>query len=436
MRFWVFWFLLFAPLFAEEEIRVELTTAEKLSPLYISRWSSSGFPKSYAEELRSVLEFDLRTCGFCKLMAVSEEMERSLSLADESLAFQKIGGQGAHYVLKGALVDKKLTLSVFSLKAGTLKQFQNIALTGDLASDRRQIHKLSDAIVKLLFNKEGVANSRILYSVQASPQDTKWRSEIWECDFDGKNIRQVTKEESYSITPVLIPSGNGFLYVCYKTGQPKIYRAGLKSRTGERILDIRGNQMLPAISPKRDKMAFICDASGRADLFVQLLGADGTLQGKPSQLFSYPGSTQGSPTFSPDGLKIAFVSDKDGSPRIYLISSTPGVGRAQPVLLTKINRENTCPSWSPDGTKLAYSAKSNGVRQIWIYDFAMREERELTSGPGNKENPVWAPDSLHIVFNSTDPSSSELYIVNLNQSETIKISQGPGKKHYPTWGHR
>jgi len=182
-------------------------------------------------------------------------------------------------------------------------------------------------------------------------------------------------------------------------------------------------------------LAFISDATGRADLFIQKLDASGMLVGKPQQLFSYPGSTQASPTFSPDGSKIAFVSDKDGTPRIYIIpSEITNNKRAKPVLLTKQNKENTCPNWSPDGKKIAYSAKTNGVRQIWIYDFEAEQELQLTTGPGNKENPCWAPDSLHLVFNSTDPDSTELYLVNLNQPEAVQITKGPGKKHYPTWG--
>jgi TolB protein len=130
------------------------------------------------------------------------------------------------------------------------------------------------------------------------------------------------------------------------------------------------------------------------------------------------------------------VSDKDGAPRVYIIPSKQGQRRAEPVLITKQNSESSCPSWSPDGTKLAYSAKTKGVRQIWIYDFESGEERQLTFGPGNKENPCWAPNGLHLVFNSTDASSSELYIVNLNQPEALKITRGSGKKHYPSWGVR
>lgn len=428
-------FLATAPLAAEEEIRVELSTQEKLTPLYLSKWNaSSNLSDAYLQQLRTILQFDLQHSGYTSVLPSDELVEKAVAPHDPALAFQAQNCGAAHHLIKAVVEEKKLSLFVFSTKTGALKQYQNIPLTGELGKDRRQIHKLSDAIVKLLFNAHGAAASTILYSMQLNPNDQKWRAEIWQCDWDGANARQVTQEDNYAITPVAIPGRDSFLYVCYKNGQPKIYVASQKSRTGRRLLDLRGNQLLPAVSPRRDKIAFICDATGRADLFVQAIDVNGTIQGKPVQLYSLPGSTQGSPTFSADGSQVAFVSDKDGSARIYVIPATGDSKRAQPQLISKANRENTCPSWSPDGTKLAYSAKTNGIRQIWIYDFATGQEKQLTSGPGNKENPSWAADSLHLIFNSTDPSSSELYIVNLNQPEAVKISQGPGKKHYPTWG--
>jgi TolB protein len=105
-------------------------------------------------------------------------------------------------------------------------------------------------------------------------------------------------------------------------------------------------------------------------------------------------------------------------------------------LISKANRENTAPCWSPDGTKLAYCSTTQGDRQIWIYDFVKKQERQVTQGPGNKENPTWAPNSLHLLFNSTGAAGSDLYLINLNQKKATKISAGPGEKHYPCWEPR
>lgn len=439
----------FALIAAEDtEIRVHLATSSPLQPTYIGKIQAkdAAFDASYLAQIQNVVVYDLNYNGSTQVLASSSEREQIIQSKDSAVAFNSASwkSQGVVYAISLQVQGRMLNAAIFNAQNGSLKTFSDIPLTGDLNLDRRHIHKLADSIHKTLFNKEGIAYSRILYSYQVkNPRSdgSEWISEIWECDWDGANAKQLTHDGSYSVTPIAIPhnpryNNDRFLYVSYKMGQPKIYLGSLKGGEGKRLIDLRGNQLLPAISLQRDKIAFICDAGGRTDLFMQPLDPQTGDVGKPVQLFSYPRSTQASPTFSPDGSKIAFVSDKDGGMRIYIVPARPTQKRPDAVLLSKQNRENSCPCWSPDGTKLAYSVKTNGIRQIWIYDFATGEETQLTSGAGNKENPYWAPDSKHIVFNSTDNTNSELYIVNLNQPEAVKISRGPGKKHYPTWGAR
>jgi TolB protein len=434
------------PLFAEEgEIRVHLATSSQLHPLYIGKIQAkdSTFDPSYLSQIEGVIHYDLNYNGSTKVVPVSSDKEQIL-LAETPFQASAWKKAGVRYVIRQSVQARVLSVSVFDVELGNLKTCPPLSLTGNLNSDRKLIHSLADAIHKALFSEDGIASTRILYAYQVkNPRSdgSEWISEIWECDWDGALARQLTHDNSYSVTPVAIPhhpsfNNDKFLYVSYKMGQPKIYIGSLKGGEGKRLIDLRGNQLLPAVSLKRDKIAFICDAGGRTDLFLQPLNPATAEAGKPVQLYSYPRSTQASPTFSPDGSKIAFVSDKDGGMRIYIIPASPSQKRPSAQMLSKQNRENSCPCWSPDGTKLAYSAKTNGIRQIWIYDFSTGEETQLTSGAGNKENPCWAPNSKHIVFNSTDNSNSELYIVNLNQPEAVKISRSPGKKHYPTWGAR
>lgn len=429
---------------SKEPIHIELLTKQTLSTGYLSRihCKDQSLDTSYLMQLDMIFEQDLGFSGKLNLLK-REKIKEDLTHSKDSFNKTSWKTQGVMHLVSAQIENMMLEVKAFNVLTGSLKTFTPIKLSGSLAQDKKIIHHLSDGLIKALFDQEGICSTRILYSYQLKTETAgakNWKAEIWECDWDGGNAVQITKDNSYAITPAAIPvlkgGGEKFLYVSYKMGQPKIFIAGLKDGIGKKSIDLRGNQLLPAVSPLRNMIAYICDASGRADLFIQPLNAETGELGQPQQIYSYPNASQASPTFSPDGKKIAFVSDKDGCARIYTINASYNMKRQEAGLVTKLNRENTCPSWSPDGSKLAYSAKVDGVRQIWVYDFETKEEKQLTYGPGHKENPSWAPNSHHIVFNSTDHATSDLYVVNINQPEAIKITKGPGKKHYAAWTTR
>lgn len=444
VSFFLLPFLLFC-----QELEVRLPTRSSLKPLYLSQlhFDTSHPDWRYFEELRSVLAFDLDQNGFCRVLRTDDIHEEKLGFPEVRKSFDSSfwKKEKIPFVCALQIQQNRLSLTVFQTEAGTVKKYADIYLTKRLEEDRRFLHQLADLVQKDLFGVEGIASLQILYSKRMknpAAQSHDWISEIWVCDADGQNERQITHEKSYCLSPAFLPSSPNtdlaFTYVSYKIGQPKIYRATLSQPEGQMLVSLRGNQALPAMNPKGNQIAFITDVAGRPDLFIQNLDAKGNMLGKARQLFSSPRATQASPTFSPNGKQIAFVSDKDGPPRIYVMPVTgpKDTQKPHPRLLTKKNRENTSPAWSPDGTKLAYSAKVEGVRQIWIYDFATEEETALTTGPENKENPCWAPDSLHLIYNTEAEDTCELYLLSIQQPEPVQISKGPGQKRFAAWQPR
>jgi TolB protein len=353
----------------------------------------------------------------------------------------------ALYVVKIQIREKQLEASLLSVSANSLKTFEGFSLSGELSQDRQQLHQLADALVKSLFGTSGIASTHLLYTRKYRIENlNKWNSELWECDYDGANARKVLDDQSgYCVTPIYIPPKPGyqssmFFYVSYRKGQPKIYLGSLISGAGQQLTHLRGNQLMPAISPQRDKIAFISDITGNPDLFLQDFSPEKGPIGKPRQIFTTHQATQGSPTFSPDGKRIAFVSNKDGSPRIYVLDIPPPETKLKDIkarLISRINRESSAPCWSPDGTKLAFCARNGDDRQIWIYDFQRDEEWQLTESGGNKENPSWAPNSLHLFYNSTGKQNAELFLINLNDQRPIKIlDEIRGEKRFPSWEPR
>lgn len=430
---------------AENAFVVSLETEEQLPPLYLSLGlQDSSLTPQQLKELKKVLDFDLGYNGNNSLLPSSGPLDQLLqkgSVTPEGIALLK--ENGAQYAVVASIKGKTLTTQVLNLKKQLTQAAPPITLTGDLSKDRQSLHKLSDAIHLALYKTPGIASSKILYALRTrTGQDSSaWTSDIWECDYDGANTHQITRQNALAVTPNYLPSPQGkttdyFFYVSYVSGQPKIQLAKLSDGKGKPFSKLPGSQLMPALSHQRDKIAFISDTSGRPDLFLQGFDPKTGETSKPQQLFSARNSTQGSPTFSPDGKKIAFVSNKDGSPKIYILPiPAPGADYKDlnPQLISRRNRENSAPNWSPDGKMIAYCALTDGVRQIWIYTVATKEERQLTTGSQNKENPSWALDSLHLVYNSADADKSELYLINLNQPKALHLTSGKGEKRFPSF---
>lgn len=394
--------LLFLPLLlVAEKLEVKLSTKNLLPSVFLS---GSGEKKEISEEIKEVLEFDLKASGVCTVS--SKRANHTFYLQIEAS-------------------KNKFNATVFDAQKEKKREYKNIPFK------RNKIHELADAFQRDLFDQEGIASCKIIYTERTKNRTTselEFLSEVWIADSDGKRARRLTNDQNYCLSPQSFPGmTDAFLYASEKTGQTKIYKSHLQNPKAEILVRLRGNQELPAISKDARQIAFISDVAGRPDLFVQNL-KDGRAVGKPRQLFSMQRATQASPTYSPDGKQIAFVSDKDGPPRIYVIDASSKKNRAR--LLTRKNRENTSPSWSNDGKKLAYSAKVNGVRQIWIYDFITGEETALTQGGQNKENPSWAPNSLHLVYNT---EKGELYTIHLNKKEPILLKKSGKQKRFASW---
>lgn len=425
IRSFCFFFFILTPfLYSKEEWVIHLQKEERLVPVCLLPFEPVGsdFSASYIKALEEVLQFDIDVSGW-------------MTLQKEEALYQlhpRIEGKGFALTVSWGDQQERLEL-------------EKITLTGKLPEDRKLIHQVSDALIRSLFGQEGIASTQILYTLRTI-ENGKEYSEVWEADYDGKNAHLVLgKLSGYCVTPIYIPPKPGsrsgsLLYVSYLTGIPKMYAASLVEGKGKKVSSLSGNQLTPAISRQRDQIAYISDITGNPDLFLQGFSPEKGVLGKPRQLFTAPFATQSSPTFSPEGDRLAFVSSKGGSPRIYIIKiPSPGtpLKEIHPLLITKENRENTAPHWSPDGKKIVYSAMTQGVRQIWVYDVATGKETQVTKGPFHKENPVFAPNSLHVLYNTSEMGTCALYLIHLNRPNPVKIV-GDGKEvrgdaRFPAW---
>ncbi len=134
-----------------------------------------------------------------------------------------------------------------------------------------------------------------------------------------------------------------------------------------------------------------------------------------------------SPTFSPDGSKIAFVSNLTGLPQIWAVSSAGG----WPDLLTSLDDPIGSVRWSPDGEWLAFSLAPGGGmnQQVYIVRPDGTGMKRLTSG-GKETNWLgeWSDDSLWLTLasNVESASSMDAYLLSVPGADRRLAARNPG----------
>jgi len=118
-----------------------------------------------------------------------------------------------------------------------------------------------------------------------------------------------------------------------------------------------------------DKIAFTSDRDGNPEIYV--MNSDGTDQ---TRLTNAPGGDI-RPTFSADGTRIAFTSNRDGNPEVYVMNSD-GTDQTN---LTKTLGEDYGPTFSADGTKIAFTSNQDGNPEIYVMNADGTDQTNLTN---------------------------------------------------------
>ena len=114
-----------------------------------------------------------------------------------------------------------------------------------------------------------------------------------------------------------------------------------------------------------------------------------------------------SPSWAPDGNRLAYVSFEDGKPGVFVQELTTGRRER----LTSFPGINGAPSWSPDGRRLALTLSKGGSPDIYVMDVATRDLRQLTNSRAIDTEPAWSPDGQYIVFTSDRGGQPQIYRV-------------------------
>ena len=182
------------------------------------------------------------------------------------------------------------------------------------------------------------------------------------------------------------------------------------------------------------KLTFVSNEEGRWQIF--LINQDGTNRQPLIKLeknqFGYPISTGGA-TWSPDGTALAFHGNLTSlGPAIYTINSD-GTGLKQLTNLINEGDYNINPTWSPDGKRIAFVSERDGGREIYVMNTDGSLQTRLTKGLGNADSPAWSPDGSQIAFVSRRDGRDQIYLMKPDGSNQTKLINSDAFDGNPSW---
>ena len=294
---------------------------------------------------------------------------------------------------------------------------------------RKFAHEFADEIIsKLTGGLPSVASTQIAFVRSTSPT-TK---EIWLMDYDGANQHQLTSLHSIALTPRWSPDGTRIAFTCYApykgvtSAQICMYSMDLSKVVA--FPRFAGTNITPAWSPDGTQVIFsssMQSKEGSSQLYVSDINGI-----RPKSLTQSNGANV-SPAWNPKtGQTIAFVSDRGGTPQLYLMNAD-GTGTTKLDLPDKGYVID--PAWSPNGQLLAFSwRRPNDNYDLYIVDPTSQQLLELTRDQGRNERPSWAPDGRHLVFESTRSGERQIWTMLADGSQAHQLTTS-GHNESPNW---
>ena len=262
-----------------------------------------------------------------------------------------------------------------------------------------------------------------------------------EPEFYGRRLTDHVKDHNYMNTkPIFSPDGEYIVFFSDRKGLDGIYLMNaLSGEIEEKLLmgsmstrfeSIRSMKSRLTFEPSGSRIAFVAKSHGEDRLFIMEVPG-----GDVEQEISLPLDFFHSPSWSPDGRKIALVGTIAGQTDLYLYDVFEGTLRQ----LTDDSEDEDGPSWFPSGSRIAFSRfpvsilqpdfapDSTGVEKInnvdfksmenidhvdadiWAIDTRNGEMTFLIGTPGNDLDPTILPGEEEIIFSSNEEMVSNLY---------------------------
>ena len=236
-------------------------------------------------------------------------------------------------------------------------------------------------------------------------------------------IRRLTNDAGVEIGSNLVWSPSGW-YI-YFNGDSGIYFATADGSEVSQWSGFSDDDEGAVWSPDGRKIAFMSNRDGNWDIFV--MDADGA----NTRRLTDNSAIDALPAWSPDGTQIAFMSERDGDWDIYVMDAD---GEDEYLRrLTDNSAIDAFPAWSPDGTQIAFVSNRDGDSDIYVMGANGSNPRSLTYSIASDGFPAWSPDGTQIAFISNRDGDEDIYMMDADGSNPRRLTNNSAADWVPAW---
>ena len=371
-----------------ERWRPNITPGQPFSPVPIAVPQFDGDP-SLGAQVSQIVAQDLRASGYFTVLDPASYLDRVLG-ANAQPNFANWAGIRAQGVVAGTVSNQggQIVAQIRIWDAIDQRQLagQQFATTPD--SMRRLAHIAADSAYTALTGFKGFFDTRVVYVDETGPK-TQRVKRLAIMDWDGANVRYLTRGSELVLTPRFSPTSQQIAYMAYGEGEPKVFILNVSSGARQLIGDFPAITFSPRFSPNGATLVFSLTKEGNANIYAMDLGS------RQIRQLTDAAAIDTSPCFSPDGSQIVFESDRGGAQQLYVMSA--GGGGANRISFGA-GRYAT-PVWSPDPDNpyIAFTKQTGDGFLIGVMKPDGSGERILSEG-GHNEGPSWAPNGRYVMF--------------------------------------
>jgi len=215
-----------------------------------------------------------------------------------------------------------------------------------------------------------------------------------------------------------------------RDGDFEIYVMDVETGEIVQLTNTSRRDWFPSWSPDGSRIAYVSEPEGGGNRQIYVMNADGSNQQNLSLVERSGDVIDFAPCWSPDGSRILFYSLL-GSNWELLTMNPDGTNVMR---LTQTNLDEKFPAWSPNGLQIAFEGTQNDHQDIFIMNAdGSGEPVNLTGYPSLDTSPDWSPSGVQIAFEALLGEYEEIFVMNVDGSRLVNLTNHPNRDTAPDW---